>query len=170
MITTREAINYQFSLIFGYSSPKKDELTVGDIIGPITSSPLGGQTTTTITETGISATVSMQWGLSMGAWMLLIAAIIMFISGILEIMAKTQFFAIKTPLPGQVPPMMPAQQPPIIPQKSPVQQPPPPSKPPAPKKQAPPKSKSKEMFCPECGTKLEDKATFCVNCGKKLEK
>ena len=34
MITTREAINYQFSLIFGYSSPKNDELTVGDIIGP----------------------------------------------------------------------------------------------------------------------------------------
>jgi hypothetical protein len=34
MITTREAINYQFSLIFGYSSPKNDEVTVGDIIGP----------------------------------------------------------------------------------------------------------------------------------------
>ncbi|MFW9936843.1 MAG: hypothetical protein ACFFD5_04295 [Candidatus Thorarchaeota archaeon] len=32
MITTRESINYQFSLIFGYSSPK--EITVGDVIGP----------------------------------------------------------------------------------------------------------------------------------------
>ncbi|TFG17237.1 MAG: hypothetical protein EU531_03835 [Promethearchaeota archaeon] len=32
MITTRELINYQFSLIFGYSSPK--DLIVGDIIGP----------------------------------------------------------------------------------------------------------------------------------------
>ncbi|MFX1394523.1 MAG: hypothetical protein ACFFAH_13235 [Promethearchaeota archaeon] len=32
MITTRESINYQFSLIFGYSSP--NELIVGDIIGP----------------------------------------------------------------------------------------------------------------------------------------
>jgi len=32
MITTRELINYQFSLIFGYSSPK--EIIVGDIIGP----------------------------------------------------------------------------------------------------------------------------------------
>ena len=32
MITTRELINYQFSLIFGYSSPK--EMIVGDIIGP----------------------------------------------------------------------------------------------------------------------------------------
>ena len=34
MITTREAINYQFSLIFGYSSSKDDNLVVGDVIGP----------------------------------------------------------------------------------------------------------------------------------------
>ncbi|MFX1382119.1 MAG: hypothetical protein ACFFBP_06705 [Promethearchaeota archaeon] len=34
MITTREAINYQFSLIFGYSSSKEDDLVVGDVIGP----------------------------------------------------------------------------------------------------------------------------------------
>jgi len=32
MITTRESINYQFSLIFGYSSP--NDLIAGDIIGP----------------------------------------------------------------------------------------------------------------------------------------
>ena len=32
-ITTRESINYQFSLIYGYSSPN-DDLTVGDVIGP----------------------------------------------------------------------------------------------------------------------------------------
>ncbi|MFX1447852.1 MAG: hypothetical protein ACFFCG_06920 [Promethearchaeota archaeon] len=32
MITTRESINYQFSLIFGYSSPT--DLIVGDVIGP----------------------------------------------------------------------------------------------------------------------------------------
>ena len=32
MITTRESINYQFSLIFGYSSP--NDLIVGNIIGP----------------------------------------------------------------------------------------------------------------------------------------
>lgn len=32
MITTREAINYQFSLIFGYSSP--NNIIVGDVIGP----------------------------------------------------------------------------------------------------------------------------------------
>lgn len=32
MITTRESINYQFSLIFGYSSPTN--LIVGDVVGP----------------------------------------------------------------------------------------------------------------------------------------
>jgi hypothetical protein len=32
MITTRESINYQFSLIFGYSSPT--DLIVGDVVGP----------------------------------------------------------------------------------------------------------------------------------------
>ena len=32
MITTREFINYQYSLIFGYSSP--NEVIVGDVIGP----------------------------------------------------------------------------------------------------------------------------------------
>ena len=32
MITTRESINYQFSLIFGYSSP--NEVIAGDVIGP----------------------------------------------------------------------------------------------------------------------------------------
>ncbi|MFX1237681.1 MAG: hypothetical protein ACFE8P_08160, partial [Promethearchaeota archaeon] len=30
---TREAINYQYSVIFGYTSPIDDELTVGDVIG-----------------------------------------------------------------------------------------------------------------------------------------
>ncbi|MBN1800722.1 MAG: hypothetical protein JW891_04405 [Candidatus Lokiarchaeota archaeon] len=34
MITTREAINYQYSIIFGYISSKNDEITVGDVIGP----------------------------------------------------------------------------------------------------------------------------------------
>ncbi len=32
MITTRESINFQFSLIFGYSSP--NDLIVGDVVGP----------------------------------------------------------------------------------------------------------------------------------------
>ncbi|MBY9005747.1 MAG: hypothetical protein KGD63_03230 [Candidatus Lokiarchaeota archaeon] len=34
MITTRESINYQFSIMFGYSSPNQENLIVGDIIGP----------------------------------------------------------------------------------------------------------------------------------------
>ncbi len=34
MITTREAINYQFSIIFGYSSPKEEVKNIGNVIGP----------------------------------------------------------------------------------------------------------------------------------------
>ncbi|TXT63889.1 MAG: hypothetical protein BAJALOKI1v1_650010 [Promethearchaeota archaeon] len=34
MITTRETINYQFSLIFGYQSPNENNISVGDIISP----------------------------------------------------------------------------------------------------------------------------------------
>ena len=32
MITTRESISYQFSIIFGYSSP--NDVIAGDVIGP----------------------------------------------------------------------------------------------------------------------------------------
>ena len=34
MITTRESINYQYSLIFGYHSPNESNISVGDIISP----------------------------------------------------------------------------------------------------------------------------------------
>lgn len=34
MLTTREAINFQYSLIFGYASPRNEEIVVGEVIGP----------------------------------------------------------------------------------------------------------------------------------------
>ncbi len=34
MITTRESINYQYSLVFGYQSPNDKNISVGDIISP----------------------------------------------------------------------------------------------------------------------------------------
>ena len=34
MITTRESINYQYSLVFGYQSPHGKKISVGDIISP----------------------------------------------------------------------------------------------------------------------------------------
>jgi hypothetical protein len=130
-----------------------------DILNSIADSPFGGESNTVISESGVSGQINFQWGLGIGIWLLLIAGIILLIAGILELMSKTQFFATKMPLPGQVQPSMPGQQPPV-----------PPTQPPADKKKAPPKGKSKATFCGECGTKLEENATFCVKCGKKLGK
>jgi membrane protease subunit (stomatin/prohibitin family) len=124
-----------------------------NVINPIISSPFGGQSTTSISESGITAQINTQWGLGSGAWLLLIAGIIMLVAGILELMAKTQFFATKIPLPGQGPARMPVQPPPTPPQK-----------------QEPPKDKSKGNFCTGCGAKLEENSTFCVKCGKKIGK
>ena len=132
-----------------------------DIINPITSSPFGGQSTTTITDLGLTAQINLQWGLGSGAWMLLIAGIIMIIAGVLELMSKTQFFAPKTPLPGKGPMGIQPPQPTVTQQPPAVQPAPPPQK-------KPPKKKSKDNFCPECGEKLLPNATFCVKCGKKL--
>ena len=133
-----------------------------DILSSISSSPLGGQTTTYITETGITGQVDVQWGLGIGGWLLLIAGIIIIVAGILEIMAKIQFFATKIPLKGQILPGTQLHQSqavqPMIQSQTPS------------KKKAPPKAKRKDIFCTECGEKLEDNATFCVRCGKKFVK
>ena len=145
---------------------------VDDILGPISGSPFGGQTTTFITDPNVDAQVDSQWGFGTGGWLLLISGIIMLVAGILEFMANSQFFITKTPLPGQALPSSPAYQPPVAQQPPPTQpQPQAPQKeePPAKTKKPSPKAKSEGAFCTECGAKLEDKATFCVNCGKKLE-
>ena len=134
---------------------------IKEIINPLTSSPFGGQSSSTITDSGLTAQINLQWGLGSGAWMLLIAGIIMIIAGVLELMSKTQFFATKTPLPGKGPARMPPQQPQVAQQPPPVQPPPPPQK-------KPPKGKTGGTFCPECGEKLLPNTTFCVKCGKKL--
>jgi len=149
-----------------------DYFDVKAVINSVSSSPFGGNTAVPVSISGVSGTINLQWGLGLGAWLLLIAAIIMLVAGILEIISKTQFFATKIPLPGQAPPIMPVRQTPIPSQQPPImQQPPPPSsQPPAPQKQAPSKVKPRVMFCPECGSKLADNATFCANCGKKLGK
>lgn len=134
---------------------------VQNIIGPISSSPFGGQSSTAIAENGITGTVNVHWGLGIGGWLLLIAGIILVIAGILEILAKTQFFATKISLPGQGPPQMPVQ--PLHIQQTPIPEPYLQS----PQQQETPKGKS--IYCTDCGTKLKENAAFCVKCGKKVK-
>ena len=137
---------------------------IKSIVGPISSYPFGGKTTTYITESGISGKIDVQWQLGLGTWLLLIAGIIIIIAGVLEIISKTQFFVTKTPLPGQALPRMPAQQPPMshVPPTMPPQQP-------SIQKQESQDDKSKVKFCTECGAKLNEKAIYCNECGKKLK-
>jgi hypothetical protein len=135
-----------------------------EILDSISGSPLGGQTSTDITENGISGQVNVQWGLSLGGWLLLIAGIIIIIAGIMELISKTQFFTTKMPIKGQIPPGV--QTPPST-----KTIPPPPAKPKSPsEKQVPPKGEHKATFCTKCGEKLEENATFCEKCKKKTGK
>jgi len=135
-----------------------------DILSSISGSPFGGQSTTLITDNGLSGTVEFQWGLGVGGWLLLIAGIIIIVAGILEIMAKTQFFTTKIPLKGEIPPGMKMAPPQAAPPKSPKE-----TKPTS-KEEVQPDDKNKTAFCTECGEKLEENSTFCVKCGKKAGK
>ena len=131
-----------------------------DILSSISNSPFGGQSSTYITiEGSIGGEVNVQWGLGLGGWLLLIAGIIIILAGILEFISKTQFFATKIPLKGQMPRGMKI--------SLPQQTRPLPKKPKNSKKG---KDKKKAIFCTECGVQLEENATFCVKCGKKVDK
>jgi len=137
---------------------------IEDIIGPLKSSPIGGESSTTIIESDVSAQINLSWGVGMGAWMLLISGIVMIVAGILEVFSKHQFFVTKIPLPGKA-------------QPTPQQQnypppPPPPSQPHEPDKKKGKKKekkiKSGDTVCSECGAKLDEGSKFCDECGNKV--
>ena len=133
-----------------------DTTYVEDILGPITESPLGGDSSTILpTETG-DVKIDISWGFLIGIWWLFIAGIILIISGIFEIISNSTFYKTKTPFPGQPLPI-PA---PMAPQVAQQQ--------PQPEKKSGP-SKSKTNFCPECGKKIEANTVICLECGKKIK-
>jgi hypothetical protein len=67
---------------------------VGEVIGAISASPSGGQTTVALPE--IDGEIELQWGFGLGGILLLVSGIILLISGFLEIFANTEFFAVPT--------------------------------------------------------------------------
>jgi hypothetical protein len=67
---------------------------IGEIVGAISGSPFGGQTTAYIAE--VNGQVDLQWGLGLGSILLLLSGIILVISGVLEKSANTEFFKLKT--------------------------------------------------------------------------
>ena len=77
---------------FGSVAGGNVDATVEEILGSISSAPLGGQKTIPVYESGVSGQISFQWGLGLGGQLLLVAAIILLVAGIMEIIAKTSFF------------------------------------------------------------------------------
>jgi hypothetical protein len=138
------------------ASGSVDTTYVEDILGPITESPLGGDSSTVLpTESG-DIKIDLSWGFLNGIWWLFIAGIILIISGIFEILSNSTFYQTKTPFPGQPLPIPAPMAPQVAQQQS------------QPVKKSE-ESKTKTNFCPECGKKIEENAVFCLECGKKIK-
>lgn len=103
--------------------------SISDVLNSISSSPFGNEQIFNIDiGAGVSAPLKMKWGLGLGGTLLLVSGIIIIAAGVFELIAKTQFFTPKMPLPSQAPPRMPPQQSPAVQQPPPVQPPTPPQK------------------------------------------
>ncbi len=63
---------------------------INEIVGDISSSPFGGQRIVSIPDA--DGQIELQWGYSLGGYLLLISGIILVISGIMEVIANTTFF------------------------------------------------------------------------------
>ena len=126
---------------------------INDIMGSITSAPLGGEKIISETGTGLGdININMNWGMGIGAILLLIAAIILLIAGILSLIKNKVFFEPKTPYEKAKNKK----------KEKPVKQV---------KEQtvAPPiDDKTKSKFCGKCGSKVAPDEKFCGECGEKI--
>lgn len=66
------------------------DFNVFQTINTISSSPFNGQQTVTLAD--VSGSVSLEWGFGVGIYLMLIAAIILIMAGLLEIVAHASFF------------------------------------------------------------------------------
>ncbi len=128
---------------------------ISELLGEISSNPVGGTygTQDFIPET--SGGVTFQWGLGYGAIFLIISGIVFIIAGALEFLSKKEFF-----------------EPKIEPKKTKDKV----------KKEKKTKSTDEKLVsekankkeekieevCPFCGKNIKKDAKFCTNCGKKL--
>ena len=77
---------------FGSMAGESADETIEEILSSISSSPISGQMTIPVSESEVGGQIVFQWGLDLGGQLLLVAAIVFFISGIMETTAKTSFF------------------------------------------------------------------------------
>ena len=123
--------------------------TITDILSSISESPFGSKETFYISAEGINVPLPMQWGLGLGAILLLLSGIILIVSGVFEFVANTQLFTPMVPSEENLPAM---------------------------KILHPRKNKTskqidvKKKFCTDCGTQLRENSDFCTECGKKINR
>jgi hypothetical protein len=65
----------------------------------VSQAPFNGEYTMPVTGVSGGGTVTLTWGFGFGAYLLLIAGIIMLMAGIIEISAQAKFFEEKEPGP-----------------------------------------------------------------------
>ena len=63
---------------------------IGQVINTISGSPLGGKQIVSVSE--VNGQINLQWGLGLGAVLLLLSGILLLIAGALEHTANTELF------------------------------------------------------------------------------
>jgi len=159
-------------------------LGVSDFLGPVAASPFGGSNTVTVT--GGSATIA--WGLGIGAWLLVVSAVLMLVAGGLAISQNYSFLPPTGPEAVQPPEgpeggMEPAEPvfeatPPLVPEDGAIQPLSPALEPAAAApassdagwQQAPPPASETHRpdWCPVCGAPVKPQDTRCGVCDAQL--
>ena len=67
-------------------------------VNAISAAPFGGQYSAPITDVS-GGSIFLQWGFGIGAYLLLIAGIVLLIAGLLEMLAHAQFYEEKSSAP-----------------------------------------------------------------------
>jgi hypothetical protein len=122
--------------------------TLAGVIGQMSSSPIGGFYSISLSSFGIEGSGDFAWGLGIGSIYLILSGILFFVAGILMIADKKDFFQPKTPEKQKTK------------EKKTVVQPV--------KTNIENKQEQAVDVCPKCGKKLEKDAMFCTGCGEKL--
>ncbi|HDQ15750.1 MAG TPA: hypothetical protein ENN45_01675 [Bacteroidetes bacterium] len=71
---------------------------ISSLLNEISSNPMGGSYDFTVVQEEVTGNINLDWGIGLGAILILLSGIILIISGILEIIAKKTLFEPKIPI------------------------------------------------------------------------
>ncbi len=78
------------SIPFDSFLPGEATVDISTVMNAIAGSPFGGEQTVTIPQ--VSGQLQLQWGFSLGGYLLMFSGILLIVSGVVEGMANTEFF------------------------------------------------------------------------------